>query len=157
LVRQNFWPAPPTMLPDGWRRRSSPGLFLDGDEPAHRPDFGLGLVARADITMRWNSGKIAHVDHASRVLPSRRRWIDNRLGRTARCRLHVWRCASLWTCCWRAARARRERTGPALWLKLAFVVRQHSAPGAVRGIARLFVFALSLGRRHTCADDKAER
>src|SRR5258708_39402184 len=64
----------------------------------------------------------------------------------------------LWTSCWRAARAGRERTGPALRLELALVVRQHSAPGAVRGVARLFFFALSLGCSHGFADDnKAER
>jgi hypothetical protein len=61
----------------------------------------------------------------------------------------------LWTCCWRTACAGREWAGPALWLELAFRVWQHTAPGAVRGVAGLVIFAVSLGRNRSCADDNA--
>ena len=91
------------------------------------------------------------------IWASSSRGVNYGLGRTAGRGLHVWRCASLWTFCRRAARAGRVRAGPALRLELALVVRQHSATGAVRGVARLFVFALSLGRSHSGADGKAER
>ena len=51
--------------------------------------------------------------------------------------------------------AGREWAGPALWLELAFRVWQHTAPGAVRGVAGLVIFAVSLGRDRSCADDNA--
>jgi hypothetical protein len=107
---------------------------------------------------RFRSGAEICADRNHPHLSSRsRRGINNRLGCPARGGLHVWRRAALRTRCGRAARAGREWAGPPLGLKLALVVRQYGAPGALRGVARLFVFALGLSRSCRHADEKAER
>ena len=92
-----------------------------------------------------------------RPLTSGRRRIDNGLGGAARRRLHIRRRASLWTCRRRAACAGRVRSGPSLGLKLALILRQHGAPSTPRRVARLFVFALGLGRSNAGEDDETER
>jgi hypothetical protein len=126
-----------------------------GSADAHgRPRFkGSNICA---LLGRARRGSLVNETRSPNVALSSSRGVNDGLGCTSRGRLHVWRCTPLWTPCWRAARARGERAGPTLWLELALVVRQHNASRAVRRVAWLSVFCLSLGRSHSCAYEKPQ-